>query len=61
MIHTYFDSTAKFSMTTATLISVIYNIRQEDLIKTVILAVLSATVSCLVSMLFKVLVRTKKK
>ncbi|MCW3109935.1 MAG: hypothetical protein JWQ09_4441 [Segetibacter sp.] len=57
----YFDNTTKAGTAAGTLLTIFANINNEDLVKTGILAALGATVSFLVTILLKALVRYYRK
>ena len=57
----YFDNTTKAGTAAGTLLTIFANINSEDLVKTGILAALGATVSFLVTILLKALVRYYRK
>ncbi|MCW3089517.1 MAG: hypothetical protein JWP81_586 [Ferruginibacter sp.] len=57
----YLDNTTKAGTAAGTLLTIIANINSEDLVKTGILAAVRATVSFMVTILLKALVRYFKK
>jgi hypothetical protein len=57
----YFDRTTKSGTITGTLLTVVSNIRTEDLVKTAILAAVGALVSFAVTLLLKRIVRWIRK
>ncbi|MGE5521179.1 MAG: hypothetical protein ACM3VS_14730 [Candidatus Dadabacteria bacterium] len=57
----YFDRTTKSGTITGTLLTVVSNIRTEDLVKTAILAAVGALVSFSVTLLLKLIVRWIRK
>jgi mannitol-specific phosphotransferase system IIBC component len=52
----YFDGTAKAGTAGGTLLTIIVNIHQEDLVRTAILAAIGAVVSFVVTVLIKVVI-----
>ncbi|WP_417237056.1 MULTISPECIES: hypothetical protein [Flavobacteriaceae] len=54
------DVSLKVGTTSGTLLSIIPNIFSEDILKTIILAVVGATVSFSVSLFLKWLIKSKK-
>lgn len=56
-----FDTSTKAGTATGTLLTIVFNIRSEDLIKTAILAAVGAVVSFGVTMLLKMLFKRTKK
>ncbi len=57
----HFDASAKAGTIGGTLLTILANINQQDLIKTAILAAVGAVVSFLVTMALKVVIRLFKR
>lgn len=61
MMQHYFDNTTKAGTVGGTLLTILGNIRSDDLIKTAILAAVGAVVSYVVTLSLKLLIKRLKK
>ena len=60
-MESYNDNGTKAGTVSGTLLTIFYNIHSADIVKTIILAAIGASVSCGVSLLLKMIMRKIRK